>query len=269
MRTLLYCVWAEPTPGRAPAAAPRVAGVGAAAVEVLSAAGIAAATSPIDEAELIPSLARIRAYEDVVEAFFDIEPAVVPMRYGSSFEDPRRAREFLAGRAERFKAQLAELEGSVELGIRAQLSSPRAEAREAEAAPAPPVRAQNAQTRAPSTADGSDAPGRAYLSGLRQRYQSARDPGQSALIERLAQSLNALSRRMKVEDSPALAVRPAAARGAENDAAGGQSSSFSLYFLVPREGVAAFRARYEQLARGERARLQLTGPWPPYNFVVA
>jgi hypothetical protein len=41
-------------------------------------------------------------------------------------------------------------------------------------------------------------------------------------------------------------------------------------YLVPAEGVAAFRAIAENLARrheAEDVELELSGPWPPYHFV--
>ncbi len=43
----------------------------------------------------------------------------------------------------------------------------------------------------------------------------------------------------------------------------------SLYFLVLRPQVAAFRQRFRRLTETESARLLLSGPWPPYNFVTS
>ena len=43
----------------------------------------------------------------------------------------------------------------------------------------------------------------------------------------------------------------------------------SLYFLIPRPAVAAFRRAFRQLTETESARLLLSGPWPPYNFVLS
>jgi len=42
----------------------------------------------------------------------------------------------------------------------------------------------------------------------------------------------------------------------------------SLYFLVPHRAVASFRQAFRHLAAAEPARLLLSGPWPPYNFVT-
>jgi hypothetical protein len=41
-------------------------------------------------------------------------------------------------------------------------------------------------------------------------------------------------------------------------------------YLVPAEGVAAFRAIVDDLAgrnEADEVELELTGPWPPYHFV--
>jgi hypothetical protein len=38
---------------------------------------------------------------------------------------------------------------------------------------------------------------------------------------------------------------------------------------VPRPAVESFRLAVRQLTERESARLLLSGPWPPYNFVTA
>jgi hypothetical protein len=43
----------------------------------------------------------------------------------------------------------------------------------------------------------------------------------------------------------------------------------SLYFLVPGPAVESFRRAFRRLTETEPARLLLSGPWPPYNFVTA
>ena len=42
----------------------------------------------------------------------------------------------------------------------------------------------------------------------------------------------------------------------------------ALYFLVKRGAVEPVRLAFRRLERGEPARLLLSGPWPPYNFVA-
>ena len=43
----------------------------------------------------------------------------------------------------------------------------------------------------------------------------------------------------------------------------------SLYFLVDRAVVESFRQAFRRLSEAESARLLLSGPWPPYNFVTS
>ena len=38
---------------------------------------------------------------------------------------------------------------------------------------------------------------------------------------------------------------------------------------MPRPAVEPFRQAFRQLTESESARLLLSGPWPPYNFVTA
>jgi hypothetical protein len=42
----------------------------------------------------------------------------------------------------------------------------------------------------------------------------------------------------------------------------------SLYFLVPREQVSAFRAALSPPLDVGAVELSLSGPWPPFNFVA-
>ena len=42
----------------------------------------------------------------------------------------------------------------------------------------------------------------------------------------------------------------------------------SLFFLVPERAEASFRRAFRDLAATDSARLLLSGPWPPYNFVT-
>ena len=43
----------------------------------------------------------------------------------------------------------------------------------------------------------------------------------------------------------------------------------SLYFLVPRESVEAFRKRFYSISVQKSPKLLLSGPWPPFNFIVS
>jgi hypothetical protein len=48
----------------------------------------------------------------------------------------------------------------------------------------------------------------------------------------------------------------------------GRSPIASLYFLVERRALPAFRAAFGSIAAAEAA-LKLSGPWPPYKFALS
>jgi hypothetical protein len=41
----------------------------------------------------------------------------------------------------------------------------------------------------------------------------------------------------------------------------------SIYYLVPRDSVAEFRKAFQSMSLNNPAKLLLSGPWPPYNFM--
>jgi len=47
----------------------------------------------------------------------------------------------------------------------------------------------------------------------------------------------------------------------------GEPALLSLYFLVPRDELPAFRAALSLISEAGLATLALSGPWPPFNFV--
>ena len=205
-------------------------------------AGVASRVSlnEFDEAALAERLAdpewleqKIRAHEQVVEAAL-AAGAVVPCRFCTVYRDERELRRFLSERGEALAEALARVEGRVELGVKA-FGAPTGSASEA--------------SRAES--------GRAYLEARRreqqERQERARTRGEIAaqLHERLLAA---------AEDGVVLALQSRDASGREAE------MLFNGAYLV------ADRGRFENtLAAIARERddvgLELTGPWPPYNFV--
>ena len=193
-----------------------------------------------DEAALAERLAdaewleqKIRAHEQVVEAAL-AAGAVIPCRFCTVYRDERELRQFLSERGEALAQALTGGEGRVELGVKAFAAhaSPAREASQAES-------------------------GRAYLDARRREQQArqelARSRGEIAaqLHERLLAA---------AEDGVVLALQSRDASGREAEMV------FNGAYLV------ADRGRFEDvLAAIGRERddvgIELTGPWPPYNFV--
>jgi hypothetical protein len=214
-------------------------------VELLAAGPVAGLTARVslaefDESVLPDRLAdpawleeKIRAHEQVLEAALAAGP-VVPCRFCTVYRDERELRRFLSERGDLLAQALARLEGRVELGVKAFVA-PAAAAGEA----------------------GEAESGRAYLEA-RQRERRAR--------EELARSRAEVARDLHARLSAAaedavlldLQSREASGRDAE--------MVFNGSYLV-RDEAAFEAALVAAAAEHDDLKLELTGPWPPYNFV--
>lgn len=256
MKRLLYCVFLGSERERLRG----LRGVDARPVGLVSRGRLCAATSSIAAAPLVPTLERVQAYERVVEAYF-ADRSVIPMRFGSILESREEVCRFLEERATVFAAQLEEIEGCVEMGIRvvfgpsaANRGKPKSERRPTTKTPAAP---------------GS---GRAYLEARAKHLPPDEGP-----VERYRRAFQGLFTRLEVELPAPLRLivgadgklRLAAGAGADQLAARGArpQGALSLAFLVPRERVEAFRSAFERMG-DEATGSYLSGPWPPYSFVA-
>ncbi len=239
MSFLIYCV----LNGRRGPARPSVRGVRNRPVWVLECGGLCAAVSdaepsPTDmrQPDCSPAqLDQLLAYARAVEAFSRGE-TIVPMRYGCCLGTINEVRTWVAKRAPELRQLLDRLEGCVEMGVRI------APSRASTTRPAAAGAALRAAARAPRNA------GAAYLAA--RRNELALDDS----IEHAAQDarigLRALARECVMET-----------------AAPGQRPMVSLYFLVEKAKLNAWRAAFARIAAAVDAAMLLSGPWPPYNFV--
>jgi hypothetical protein len=236
MTCLLYgIVFAESgghARGHLPSALPP--GVGGAPLRLIEEGGLGAAVSWIEPPDLTPNRARVLSYAKVVEAL-QADRAVLPMRYGCLFGEERQVVELLRVHGEEYAALLSGLDGCVEMGVRVLLPAELS-------LPSPP-----------SDSKTEGASGRAYLAVRAARYAREEEVARAlaAVVERLRGALDGL------------AVRTETDGGAAADRA-----MSSLYFLVKRGAVESFRRAFRRISRTESARLLLSGPWPPYNFVA-
>jgi hypothetical protein len=206
-------------------------------VMVVCSNGLGAAVSEISPSALSPTIRMLAAYERVVEAFHR-HHAVIPMRYGSTCETRGQALQLLKDRGEEYRALLDKLGDCIEMGIRVLLP------------PAP------RRTGSPGDAAvaGVSPSGRAYLAAQRERYatQNRAAAEQERLVEAIRTSLGGLFVHSRSESSSCYGGR-----------------LVSLYFLLPRNRVEPLRQAFRDLSVSDSAKLLLTGPWPPYNFVLA
>lgn len=219
--------------GHSPLALP--AGVGGAPVTLLEEGGLGAAVSWVEPPDVTPNVARVLSYGKVVEALH-ADRVVLPMRYGCLFGEESQVVELLGVHGEEYAAALRGLDGCVEMGVRIL----------------PPT--ESSVRCPPSSSEIEGASGRAYLTDRAARYAREEEVARAlaVVMERLGGALGGLAERIETD------------RGVKRVGRG----LCSLYFLVKRGAVESFRREFRRIERAEPARLLLSGPWPPYNFVA-
>jgi hypothetical protein len=190
---------------------------------------------------------KVRAHEQVLEGVLEAV-SVVPCRFCTVYRTEAELRRFLAERGDELTRALDRVAGRVELGVKAFID------RERFATGNDAVRELAERV---SQAEG----GRAYLEGRRLAQLVSQELARfgaevaAALDERL---------RAAAEDGVRLGLQRPEVSGREEDMV---LNSAYLVADGPRFGreLAALAADFRE--RG--VELELTGPWPPYNFVPA
>ena len=199
--------------------------------------GLAAVVSPLAEPTWVvaPAKAELLEYERVIRSCHAVAD-VLPMRFGGVLSDEAAVRAHLDEQRAAYLGALTRLAGCVELGVRALLSPPPSSTTPGEAMP--------------TIRSGAD-----YLQARRQRYSAeTRLREQSVALEQaLLAKVAPLCREHRMELSPPRS---------------GEPTLCSLYFLVPREQVTAFRSELPPIPGMKQTDISLSGPWPPFNFVA-
>jgi hypothetical protein len=198
-------------------------------VAIVTRNGLSAAVSRIAGWNAATDTDRILRFCKVVESLHH-DRTVIPVRYGSSFQEESQLLSFLEKHSPEFHALLRELHGRTEIGVRLLL--PRID-------------------EPTSPAATSTSPGRAYLMSCKAACEAVSRQDEGTIAE-ILRSLDGLFVRHKREDRflPEWRV-------------------VSLYFLVSRESVKPFAEVFQKIARRPPVKLLMTGPWAPYNFVQA
>jgi hypothetical protein len=224
-----------------------------------------------------PDLLHLLAYKRVIESFHGNPAisAVIPMRYGCFFAEISQVFRLLEEHGCEYQSLLEELEGCVEMGIRVIFPPPENQTLEIESEP--PQSAIFSQKLADS--------GSAYLASRRAHYareeQVIRE--NRAILEKCQAAFSRLFLKCRTEIHPfpfPLSRRYGLYPPPFANSLGGQRGTSmgppvfpkektgGLYFLIPRRAVESFRQIFGQVSLQEQARLLLSGPWPPYNFVT-
>jgi hypothetical protein len=229
----LYCVLRRPE-GRQPQIPP---GIGGENVYLVSEEGLSLAVSTNGQTADSSELAGLRAHAQVVAALNRFQ-TVIPLRYGCRLAREDQVSGLLKERHSHYETLLRELDGCVELGLRLLVPE-----RPGASVPLP--------RRGPG--DGADSrAGLAYLKARQTYYDRLENWGleHRQLAQELAAIFAGLVRQVKTEGP------------------GPRLPLLSLYLLVPREAVKECRQRFRRFNQETEYGLLLSGPWPPYNFVV-
>lgn len=190
---------------------------------------------------------KARAHEAVLEALIG-STTVVPTRLCTIFRDEKQVREMMAREGPALVEALGRLEGKAELGVKAFAE--------------PDALERAAIERAKEGAEGEPlAPGAAYMD-RRRREARARENAEE-IADGWAQSIH---QRLAGCASEAL-LNPLQRRelsGHEGD------MLLNGVYLVESEEMERFRELVSGLEEDYRSRgvaVELTGPWPAYNFV--
>jgi hypothetical protein len=247
-----YCVTraSEPAP---------VSGIHGSPVERIEGDGLAAHVSRVPLAEFgeeplrrnlndLGWLERVaRDHETVIEHVLE-HGTVVPLRICTIFADEQAVARMLAERHAALDSALVALDGRQEWGVKLLVDRARLEAA--------------AEARTPPEDDVEDrGAGGAYM--LRRRWERQVREAADRLAAELAEDVHA---RLQDWASDAVLNAP------QNPELSGHEGDMLLNaaYLVETAKVERLRELVEELQDRHRelgARLELTGPWPPYNFV--
>jgi len=196
--------------------------------------------------------ARVRAHQAVLDAVLP-QAALVPMKFATIYFSPDGVEELLATRYDEFITQLAHLRGRREWGLKLYCDEARLVDCIAEVSPE--VQRLRAEVE-------SKPKGAAYLLARKLQETSAQE------VERISLEVADDTHTRLAELSVAARLNPL--QGPEIT---GRAERMLLNgaYLVDDAALDAFRAALAECAaqHGERGfQLELSGPWPAYNFVT-
>jgi hypothetical protein len=234
-------------------------------VRPVEAAGLVALVSEVPRADFaeeplrrnlndLPWLERsARAHEAVLERALALA-TIVPLRLCTIYESEERVREMLARERRAFSEALDHLDGRQEWGVKL-LVDPELLAADARA------RSDEADVLEQQMAAAGEGAGGAYM--LRRRLERHVREVADSLAARLAEDVYAALAHCALD---------AVTRSPQSRELSGHEGEMLLNaaYLVAEERVEELRdtaATLELEQRALGARIEVSGPWPPYNFV--
>lgn len=214
-------------------------------VQAIKKHGLCAAFSEVPDEVSIDAVSTLMMHHKTITYFFD-RVTVIPFRFDTVLEDLSDLELLLKEKGDSYRQTLRRLDGCAEMGIRAIVGEEAAE----------PLSEAGCRDR--HSPDASN-PGLLYLRNRKIHYT-----GESRIAERNEQV------SAKFRTAFAGMFREFRSDASRLDVGSGDRGPFliSLYFLVPKEFLMSFRHQFAALAAMDSAKLLLSGPWPPYNFVL-
>lgn len=215
--------------------------VGETGVRILDVEGLRAVVSKADFFPRSPDTAMALNHHRIIEAFWRMY-TVIPFRYGAVFDTEAEILRLIEKRAQEYHDMIISLGDSAEMGVRLILSRP------------PTAPAVTADSRPADEHKDTVNPGTSYLLRLREMLakEDAGAKRNETVIEAFCAEMDGLYVKFRSEASRAAGAGPLI---------------LSLYFLVPKGLVSDFRKAFARVRPPRDAKVLLTGPWPPYNFV--
>lgn len=187
----------------------------------------------------------LRKYEAVIRKLDSRLPAILPARFGTCLVDVDEITWVLQGRRLGFLRTLRHVRRRAQMTLRVVQATTRTATLLVAAHP------EN-RSRGRTSRSGSSAP-------IRRPLASA-GPGAAYLHSRVAAAARA--REVPGFDP----VRQAVSRWVRDERVEVRASISTVYHLVPRSAVVAYRSSAERAATAAGLRIVVTGPWPPYAF---
>lgn len=230
-------------------------------LELVAAEDLAAVTSRVpladyDEEPLKVKLTdaawtavRAMRHERVVEHFASIS-TVIPLRFGAIYLKRERVKDMLSKRADELRRIFKRLAGREEWGV--NVYRDRAMLMQSITWLSPRLKELGEQAA-------STSPGQAYL--LKKKIDAMKSDEARIESKRIVEVIE--------QELSAASDKAARLRVLKDEAGEMGEVVAKMAFLIERERFFEFRSRAESLAEAHKAtgfRLELTGPWPAYNF---
>ena len=218
-----------------------VEGIDGAEVRPLVCGPLAAIVSNAEKTELRPERKNLSAHSAVLRALMD-QTSLLPVAFGVVAGSEREVRELLADHESEMVEQLDGVKGRVEMGLRGLLRVPDTFRYFVEKFP--------------------------DLEKMRDETFSGGNPSREQMIE-LGQAFSETLEQFQNESADEAEGRLQAVGKVRVNDPRSEEEALNLAVLVPREALDEFTRAVEELAPNldENIELQVTGPWPPYNFV--